>query len=777
MSNSRKQQHLITSPNGVFQYYLTLPAHLSNDPRLPAQVRWSLGRDASVARTLAQLLDAELSLVIKPGATLVTPELVSERLKQAKAWLKRTLDNAANPWGALPSPAELGKQDVSAARQRLTEESTKHTTLYSVTPGGELILSITPSKGLQSALDLRFHRFDWPLGTSEQDKAQDAAIYAFAAITQLEQHIPDKTLRHPATFNALALYEYLCHARPDCGAHLADIPPDLPGSLAAYRLHSTLTSLSWPKPRYSAFTTQQLESGLYSLELASCTLKDKHPILASRGFSLTLPTTSAIMATLLKERLISAVENTLQTHLHRAATHASLDQARLELEALTRGFMGSMLEPSSLPSLPSARPLTDSQSAPVDPAKQALATALAALLPEEKRGQLEALVNNTQGTAIDSKAEQLDGITLGELAERYQQAQIDEGNWTHVKTTPQRKSRLKVVTELIGAHRRLKTLRRSDFLTLRDQLRFLPASAHKLIARQRISVRQLVTEKTAPAIHPRTAKVYFELAKSLIRYAQDQEWIEHDITANLTFKTRNAAPPARRTYSHEMLLKLINGPVYTATRETSWRMDEYKFWLPLLGLYSGARLGELCQLQPTDVRCSNGIWLINIDNSNGKRIKNTQSIRQIPLHDQLIKLGFLDFVNDQKHASADSDAPLFNSHRQYSNVPVSHVASRWFSSYVKQCGLTQEKATFHGLRHTFIQQFRMQRLDILIAKALVGHVDTSTTGGYGDIYPLRVLKEEIDRLNFELSLDHISYARYRSLRAKQAGRQIGRPAK
>ena len=36
--------------------------------------------------------------------------------------------------------------------------------------------------------------------------------------------------------------------------------------------------------------------------------------------------------------------------------------------------------------------------------------------------------------------------------------------------------------------------------------------------------------------------------------------------------------------------------------------------------------------------------------------------------------------------------------------------------------------------------------------------------------------EEIDRLNFELSLDYISYARYRSLRAKQAGRQIGRPA-
>ena len=69
----------------------------------------------------------------------------------------------------------------------------------------------------------------------------------------------------------------------------------------------------------------------------------------------------------------------------------------------------------------------------------------------------------------------------------------------------------------------------------------------------------------------------------------------------------------------------------------------------------------------------------------------------------------------------------------------------------------------------------MQRLDILIAKALVGHVDTSTTGGYGDIYPLSVLKEEIDKLDFELDLTHISYERYQAMQEKQGSRQIGRP--
>ncbi|HDY99050.1 MAG TPA: site-specific integrase [Pseudomonas sabulinigri] len=774
MSNLSNQQHLITSPSGVYQYYLTLPKYLSSNPRLPAQIRWSLGRDAALARTLARLLDAELSLILKPGATLITPELVRERLTQANAWLKRTLDNARNPWGTLPTPAELAQTDLSIGKRRLVEDSAKRATLFSHTPGGELILSIRPSQTLQLALDLQFDRLDWPLGITDHAQGQDAAVYAFAAVAQLEQHTPNAGLRHPATFHALALYEYLCYARPDGGAALSEIPTDLPGSLAAFRIHSTLTSLSWPTPKKSAFFTRQLTSGLYRLEMTSCALKDQYPILATRSFQLTLPTTSAIVATLLKERLVSAVESTLHLNLRRAATETSLAQAHQQLEGLVSQLIGSALEKNPLPSLPQARPLTEESSTPVDPAKQALASALSALLPEAERAQLDALINGAKGITIESKAEQLNGITLGELAKRFEQAQVNEGNWTHVKTLPMCQARLATLTELLGSHKRLKALRRADFLTLRDQLRNLPKNARQIALQRRLSLPALVTDRTSPAVHPRTAKSYFELAKAMMRYALDEELVEYDVTSNLLFKTRNASPPTNRTYSHEMLVKLINSPAYSSA-QPRWRLDDYKFWLPLLGLYTGARLAELCQLRLTDIRCCNGIWIINIDDADGKRVKNAGSVRQVPIHHQLIKLGFLDFINSRKRAKAGGKALLFDSLRLYRALPDSHVASRWFGFNKERSGLADDNATFHGLRHTFIHQFRVQRLDILIAKALVGHVDNSTTGGYGDIYPLSVLKEEIDKLDFELDLTHISYERYQAMQERQGSRQIGRP--
>ncbi len=65
---------------------------------------------------------------------------------------------------------------------------------------------------------------------------------------------------------------------------------------------------------------------------------------------------------------------------------------------------------------------------------------------------------------------------------------------------------------------------------------------------------------------------------------------------------------------------------------------------------------------------------------------------------------------------------------------------------------------------------------MLIGKALVGHADRSTTGGYGDCYPSYVLKEELDKIDFEASTTHIHYSHYKALQAKQGVFRIGRPA-
>lgn len=57
------------------------------------------------------------------------------------------------------------------------------------------------------------------------------------------------------------------------------------------------------------------------------------------------------------------------------------------------------------------------------------------------------------------------------------------------------------------------------------------------------------------------------------------------------------------------------------------------YWVPLLGLFTGAREAELCQLDVSDVRhdASTRLWLLHINADKDKRLKTDTSEREIPL--------------------------------------------------------------------------------------------------------------------------------------------------
>jgi integrase len=73
-------------------------------------------------------------------------------------------------------------------------------------------------------------------------------------------------------------------------------------------------------------------------------------------------------------------------------------------------------------------------------------------------------------------------------------------------------------------------------------------------------------------------------------------------------------------------------------------------WLPLLGLWTGARLEELGGLRVEDVKEEGNVSYIFIRASDGRRLKNRGSERRVPLHPELMRAGFLDYVKDRKRA-------------------------------------------------------------------------------------------------------------------------------
>ena len=144
-----------------------------------------------------------------------------------------------------------------------------------------------------------------------------------------------------------------------------------------------------------------------------------------------------------------------------------------------------------------------------------------------------------------------------------------------------------------------------------------------------------------------TINHYLTSLCSLFNWAQKHDYVSANVFSGLTIKQKTKAREQRDAFDKQDLKRIFN-----LRKLKSESIDKNKpayYWVPLLGLYTGARLNELCQLYVNDIKEIDKIWCIDINrNTNDKKLKNASSERVIPIHPKLIELGFLNFVKEQK---------------------------------------------------------------------------------------------------------------------------------
>ncbi|UYP81152.1 site-specific integrase [Pseudomonas asiatica] len=198
-----------------------------------------------------------------------------------------------------------------------------------------------------------------------------------------------------------------------------------------------------------------------------------------------------------------------------------------------------------------------------------------------------------------------------------------------------------------------------------------------------------------------------------------------------------SAKEARLSFERPDLDALLN---HEALRREA-RKHPWRYWLPLLGRTTGARLEELCQLRVDDFIEQQGIPCIRIDDSHeGQSLKNASSRRFLPLHPALIEHGLLQYAESVKTSGADRLFPELEAVRG----KLGHAASKWFGRYKAKLGITDPRKTFHSFRHTFIDDLRDAGVQDSLIKRMVGHEDSSVTFGiYGSRTPIKAMVEAL----------------------------------
>lgn len=189
---------------------------------------------------------------------------------------------------------------------------------------------------------------------------------------------------------------------------------------------------------------------------------------------------------------------------------------------------------------------------------------------------------------------------------------------------------------------------------------------------------------------------------------------------------------ARRPFSNTELIQLLTHPSYEKMNFRS----SYAFWLIPLALFTGARLGELCQLDIKDFIEVEGIACIDINDdaaveevtegNKTKKVKNNNAKRLVPIHSELIRIGLLRYVEQLKTKGEKHFFPELNRNRR--DGP-GHAASNWFQRYRKQVGLIEKQATvFHSFRHYFITKVLDNNVAPHMLAPIVGHEAELVTG-------------------------------------------------
>jgi len=333
------------------------------------------------------------------------------------------------------------------------------------------------------------------------------------------------------------------------------------------------------------------------------------------------------------------------------------------------------------------------------------------------------------------------GLLLSELIGAYVKESVARGNWTD-KTRQETQSILESFHELLGDPD-VKTITKPVMVDCLDKMQRLPARRQQLAEYRDKTIDELLALPSVPnPLSVQTIKKRFTMISSLFKWAVDNDYMMKNPASGLAPKDKRAADEQRQAYTHENLQKLIN-ILNLKYRDKADRPD--RWWIPLIALYNGLRMNEICQLYKEDIKQIDGIWCFDVNNKKDKKVKNRNSIRTVPVHKELLNLGFIEYYKTVDHERLWPD--LHKGPQGYA-----HDFSRWFQKVNRRHITDDTGQVFHSLRHNFTNSLKQAGVQEQQIGELVGHKSGSITmERYGKKYEPAVLFEAIKKLDYRLT--------------------------
>lgn len=254
---------------------------------------------------------------------------------------------------------------------------------------------------------------------------------------------------------------------------------------------------------------------------------------------------------------------------------------------------------------------------------------------------------------------------------------------------------------------------------------------------QVIAWRDSITQTLAP----KTAYTHLTAAGTVYRYALNCEKLGEraDPFRAVTVPDGKNAESSREKFELTTLKEIFRDPPELEDiPEAAGAHAAY--WVPILALYTGARKEELTGLLLDEVIIERGQVTLLMRNNRLRNLKTKNSKRDVPVHKDVLALGFIEYIDTLRQAGAD---------RLFPGVVNSESVADWFIPHVQsRIGKGETKQDLHSFRHTFKTACRTAEMLTEMHEFLTGHARSSVSDKYGTPAGQQTVRRALNRVKY-----------------------------
>ncbi|PWV94125.1 site-specific integrase [Phyllobacterium myrsinacearum] len=309
------------------------------------------------------------------------------------------------------------------------------------------------------------------------------------------------------------------------------------------------------------------------------------------------------------------------------------------------------------------------------------------------------------------------------------------------------KAIVETLQEIIGSEKMVATIDDDLVQHVRGMLAKLPTNRNKRFPGLPLEDAILRSQSNGGSIlSPLSQSNYLDVFRDMLKVALRKKLLSNNPAAEARpLKKDNVASDQKRLpWTHHQLKGFFEGKFYhrcvpSALKPYTKADREWRFWLPLIMLFSGARPNEVAQLHFSDLKQTDkGTWYLDLAEGGGedaKSLKTESSRRRVPVHSELLKIGLVEFVKTRNDAASKNGQRLF-----WGLIPNKYGNCAWYAArrlnehFIPEEIELGQRQSLYSLRHNVRDALRRIKApsETLLAIAGWSPSGKAISDDYGD---------------------------------------------